>query len=278
MSQILDGKSLSLKIKEELRKMIEERVSNGFKPPRLDIIMIGNDYATSLYVGIKKSLGQDIGVEVVVHDLDYAIETKDLIGKINEIENITDGILVQLPLPERIDTRKVLDSIPVHLDIDGLTTENLEKLKKNELGAIPSATALGVITLLKENNIELEGKRVCMIGNSIEVGQPLSAMLKNEGSIVTVCDIDTPNTKEISKESDIVISATGNPEMVTKEWIKKDAVVIDIGISRVGERIVGDVNYEDVKDQVSYISPVPGGVGPMTVVSLFRNLITTLKT
>ncbi len=246
--------------------------SSGVKP-RLDIIQVGEDYATSLYVGIKKGVGADLGVEVVVHKLDFAIETKDLIGKINEIESETNGILVQLPLPDRIDTNKVLDSVPVHLDVDGLNSENLQKLKDGDETAIPSATALGIFTLLKEYEIAIVGKTVCMIGNSIEVGQPLTAILNNQGALVTVCNQQTKDIKEISKASDILITATGNPEMITREWLNKDAVVVDVGISRKEGRIVGDVNYEDVKDIVSYITPVPGGVGPMTVVCLFKNLL-----
>src|SRR5690606_21601797 len=131
--------------------------------------------------------------------------------------------------------------------------------------ALPSATALGVITLLKEYDISLNGAKVCMIGKGIETGQPITAMLRNEGAEVTVCDITNPNTQETSGKSDIVISATGNPEMITKEWLKKGAVVVDIGVSKQGDKVVGDVNFEDVKDIVSYITPVPGGVGPMTV-------------
>ncbi|KKR05563.1 MAG: Bifunctional protein FolD [candidate division WS6 bacterium GW2011_GWF2_39_15] len=269
MVQILDGRKISKEIAQELKEKIS---SLPFKP-RLDIVQVGKDYATSLYVGIKKKVGEDIGVEVVVHEFDYSIETKDLIEEINKIEKASNGILVQLPLPDHIDTKRVLDRVDIRLDVDGLNSATLEKLRRNESDATPSATALGVITLLKRSGIELNGKSACVIGNSIEVGQPLSAMFKNEGCDVTVCDINTPNTKELSMEADIVTVAVGKVEIVTKEWVKEGAIVVDIGINRVGDRIVGDVKYEEVKEIASFITPVPGGVGPMTVVSLFSNLV-----
>jgi len=273
MIDVLNGRELSSKIKKRLQERIESNISRGMLKPSLDIIQVGKEYATTLYIGMKRKIGEEIGVNVTVHQFEEGVETKELIGKINEIENQTNGILVQLPLPEQIDTKKVLDSIPLNLDVDGLNSGNLEKLRRNEEDAVSSATALGVINLLKDREIELKGRKVCMIGNSVEVGQPLAAMFRNNESIVEICDIYTPNTQEISKRSDIVAVAVGKPGLVNREWVKNGAVVIDIGVNRVGDKILGDVVFEDVKDIVSYISPVPGGVGPMTVVSLFSNLV-----
>lgn len=272
--KILDGRKISEKILKTLSREIKSRKLL----PRLDIIQVGDDYATNVYVALKKRVGESIGVEVEVGKFDETVSEETLLSTISELKDTTNGILVQLPLPKHINTKLILDSIPLDKDVDGLNSLNLKKLRDGDSTGILSATAKGIISLLKGYDISTVDRKVCLIGYSIEVGQPLEAILKQMGASVTVCNRDTGNIKDITRDSDIIIVATGTPRLVKRDWIKEGAVLIDVGISKDKDgKLVGDVDFDDVKDLVSYITPVPGGVGPMTIASLFENVVESIN-
>lgn len=273
---ILDGKQTALKISEKIQKDIQEYKELDKREPRLDIILVGNDYASKMYVDMKYKKAQELGIEVNVHTYDENVQEDELIQLINDLnkESTVDGIMVQLPLPKHINESNVLEKISPLKDVDGLTSTNLGKLFKNDPTAIAPATAKGILKLLKEYGIEIEGKSAVVIGRSDIVGLPTVALLQNENATVTVCHSHTTNLKEICKKADILVSSMGKAEYIDIEYVKEGSVVIDVGTNKKEEgKLVGDVNFENVKDLVSYITPVPGGVGPMTIACLFSNLI-----
>ncbi len=273
---ILDGKQTALRISEKLKEEIQGYIKSGKRAPRIDIILVGNDYASKMYVDMKYKKALDLGIEVNVHTYDENVQEDELIQLINDLNKDTniDGVMVQLPLSKHINESNVLEKISPLKDVDGLTSINLGKLFKNDSTAIAPATAKGILELLKEYNIDIDGKTAVVIGRSDIVGLPTAALLQNENATVTVCHSHTQNLKEITKQADILIVGIGKPEYIDLEYIKEGSVVIDVGTNKKEEgKLVGDVNFENVKDLVSYITPVPGGVGPMTIACLFSNLI-----
>ena len=277
---ILDGTKISEELLQELKAKINSLKVNISRSPRLDIILIGNDFASTKYVSMKERKAKEIGIEVNIHRFD-ATSTEDEIVKIitelNDNDSV-DGIMVQLPLPKNFNEEKVISKISVDKDVDGLTAESLGKLFRKEKCFV-SATPRGIGILLDKYNIEVEEKNVVIIGRSKIVGLPVSALMLNRNATVTICHSHTKNLQDICKTADILIVGIGKPNFINKEFIKQGATVIDVGFNKDLEsgKTVGDVNYEDVKDMVSYITPVPGGVGPMTIASLLENVINSYE-
>ena len=243
------------------------------------MIQVGDDPASSVYVRNKKRACEYIGVKSLSYELPESTTEEELlalIGKLNEDQTV-HGILCQLPLPKHIDEEKVLNTISPKKDVDGFHPQNVGALVVGQKGFI-SCTPAGIIELLKRSNIEIAGKRCVVIGRSNIVGKPMALLMLRENATVTVCHSKTTNLKEICKEADILIVAIGKPQFVTADYVKDGAVVIDVGIHRDAEnKLCGDVAYDEVKDHTSAITPVPGGVGPMTIAMLMHNCVEAMK-
>ncbi len=274
--KLLDGKKLSKKI----YKTIKKKVKNLNIEPRLDIILVGNDYSSKLYVKMKKKKAEELGIKTRIHKFQSNItETKilKLIESLNKNEK-TNGIMIQLPLPQHINRNKVLNKIDYRKDVDGLTAYNLGLIYQGKPNLI-AATPLGIVKLLEEYNITPQGKIITIIGTSPYVGLPLVGLLNSMGGTITLCHSKTVSVKQHSQKADILISATGQPHLIKKDWVKKNATVIDVGIEKDPQtgKLVGDVDFENVAPKTNYITPVPGGIGPMTVASLMENVVTVCE-
>ncbi|MDD2270404.1 MAG: bifunctional 5,10-methylenetetrahydrofolate dehydrogenase/5,10-methenyltetrahydrofolate cyclohydrolase [Candidatus Dojkabacteria bacterium] len=279
---ILDGKTVSEEILQRLEEEVKNLLDQGHRVPRLDIIIVGHDFASEKYVSMKEKKGQKVGIKIVLHKFEDDAEDAEIISlirKLNE-DSLIDGIMVQLPLTnisKTFNTKDILESIDVSKDVDGLTYSSLGAVWV-ERESIGPATPTGIIKLLNEYDIDVTGKNVVVVGRSKIVGLPLAAMLSRRDATVTVAHSKSENLPEICKEADILAVGIGKPKYINRDYIKKGAIVIDIGINRDYEgNLVGDVDFEEVKDHCSYITPVPGGVGPMTIASLFSNLIKVYK-
>ena len=272
--KLIDGKAISAQIKDELKEQVATLKEQGIELT-LAVIQVGQDPASSVYVRNKKNASAYIGINSVAHELPEETtqeELLDLIDKLNKYEKI-NGILVQLPLPKHIDEDEVISAIAPSKDVDGFHPQNVGALSIGKKGFV-SCTPAGIIQLLKRSNIDIEGKECIVLGRSNIVGKPMAMLLLRENGTVTVCHSKTKNLKEITKRADILIVALGKPKFITKEYIKEGAVVIDVGIHRNSEnKLCGDVDFDDVKDSVSAITPVPGGVGPMTIAMLMYNCV-----
>lgn len=266
---IINGK----KLQEEKLELFSKQIQEINEKLKLVVIQVGNNESSNIYINNKKKLCAKVGVlfEHIKYD---TIEEKELITKIEELNNdsTVTGILVQLPLSNEIDEKKVIDSINPQKDVDGLTTSNIGKLFSGDKGIVP-CTALGILNILKSINIDLEGANVVIVGRSRLVGLPLAGLLLRQNATVTVCHSKTKDLKEKTKQADILIVATGKKGLITEDFVKENAVVIDVGINRVDEKIYGDCEFEEIKDKCKAITPVPGGVGPLTVTMLINNII-----
>lgn len=268
--KLIDGKKIQTEMIEELNA----KVKGLKKAPKLVIIQIGDFGPSNKYVAQKKTVGDKVGIEVE-HIRFYENNTEDeVLAKIDELNNDVNvnGIMVQLPLPKGFDENKITNRVASYKDVDGLTTENIGRLFDGK-NAFTPCTALGVMELFKRYNIDLKGKHAVIIGRSKLVGKPLIACLLNENATVTVCHSKTENLTAITKKADILIVAIGKKYFVTKDMVRKGTVVIDVGINVEDGKIYGDVNFDDVKSKASYMTPVPNGVGRMTVISLMNNVI-----
>lgn len=266
--QILDGKKLSLKIQEELK----EKVSSLKTKPCLAVILVGDDKASKVYVRNKEKAAEYIGIDTTTYRLEESTTTEDLLALIDKLNNDSsvNSILVQLPLPKHIDEEKVLLSILPEKDVDGFHPTNMGHLWLGKPRLVP-CTPAGIIKLLDEYKIPIDGKNAVVIGRSNVVGKPIAQLLLERNATVTLTHSHTHNLKDIVKNADIVVVAIGKPKFVTKDFIKKGAVVADVGINRdKNNKLVGDVDFENVKDLTSFITPVPGGVGPLTVATLME--------
>ncbi len=281
LMKILDGKLVSDTILDGISDEISQITKYGEKIPRLDIILVGNDYGSEKYVSMKEKVGKDVGINVVVHRLDPMVNTLDVVNLIDGLDKDSDvdGYMVQLPLPDQINTNLVLDAIDPRKDVDGLSPINLGKLFQKDPAAIVPATPLGILKLFEAYNIKLFGKHVVILGASSIVGIPLEAILLEKNATVTLCNVHTTNIQDIAQTADILISATGVPLLVNRGFLKEDCVVVDVGSNRHPEtgKLVGDVDWDSIQGIPSYITPVPGGVGPMTIASLMSNLMTCYK-
>lgn len=278
-AKILDGKAIAKQEQDLIAKEVKARIQKGQRAPGLAVILVGLDHASQLYVQKKRYACQEIGFHSQAFDLPADISEKELLNKIEELNQseLIDGILVQLPLPPHISTEKVIEAIAPHKDVDGFHPYNLGKLAQNQPGLRP-CTPVGIVTLLSHTDVKLQGASVCMIGASRIVGRPMALELLNQDATVTICHRYTRDLANQVKQADIVIVAAGSPMLIQGNWIKKGAVVIDVGINRLESgQIVGDVDFEQAKLRASWITPVPGGVGPMTVVSLLKNTLLAAK-
>ena len=272
MPQILDGKAISAQIKEEVKERVAALAAQG-KKVCLAVIQVGNDPASSVYVGNKKKACAYVGIESLAYELAEETtqeELLDLIRELNAREDV-NGILVQLPLPKQIDEDAVIRAIDPKKDVDGFHPQSVGALCIGQPGFV-SCTPAGIIQLLKRSGIEISGKECVVIGRSNIVGKPMALLLLRENGTVTVCHSRTKDLKEVAKRADILVVAVGKPKMITREYVKEGAVVIDVGIHRnENNKLCGDVDYEDVAPVCSAITPVPGGVGPMTIAMLMYN-------
>jgi methylenetetrahydrofolate dehydrogenase (NADP+)/methenyltetrahydrofolate cyclohydrolase len=274
MAQIIDGKKISQELKDELKIKVEKYKEQG-KIITLAVIQVGNDKASSVYVGNKKKACEYIGINSLAYELEESTTEEELLNLIKELNNRDDvnGILVQLPLPKHINEDKVIETIDAKKDVDGFHPMSVGALSIGKKGFI-SCTPYGIIELLKRSNIEIDGKECVIIGRSNIVGKPMAMLMLRENATVTVAHSHTKNLKEIAKRADILIVAIGKPQFINSEYVKEGAVVIDVGIHRdENNKLCGDVDYEDVLPYVSAITPVPGGVGPMTIAMLMKNCV-----
>ena len=276
--ELINGKELAKKIRGELKVEVDNLRKDGIIP-KLAVIMVGNDKASEVYVRNKSKACNEIGIEFEEFLLDSNIKQEELIELIKKLNNRKDvhGILLQSPIPEYLNIREAFDTIDYRKDVDGFNPINIGKLAIGE-DAFVSCTPYGVIKMLEEYNIPIEGKRAVIIGRSNIVGKPLIQCLLNKNATVTICHSRTKNIDEITKEADILIAALGKPKFVKENMVKENAVVIDVGINRNEEgKLVGDVDFENVSKKASYITPVPGGVGPMTIAMLMNNVVKATK-
>lgn len=278
VAQIIDGKAISAQIKEELKEKVEAMQAEGTEVT-LAVIQVGNDPASTVYVGNKKKACEYIGIRSLAYELEEETtqeELLELISQLNERRDV-NGILVQLPLPKHIDEDKVIGAIHPKKDVDGFHPQSVGALCIGQPGFV-SCTPAGIIQLLKRSGIEIEGKECVVIGRSNIVGKPMALLLLRENGTVTVAHSRTKDLKEVTKRADILVVAVGKPRMITREYVKEGAVVIDVGIHRNEDnKLCGDVDYEDVAPVCSAITPVPGGVGPMTIAMLMNNCVESVK-
>lgn len=274
MTTLLDGKQCALDIEAQLKTSIDALRQNGERIPKLVVILVGTNPASVSYVTNKAKACTRVGILSEIIQLPE-ISSEDAV--IEEVKGLNadpnvDGILVQLPLPKHIRSKAVIESIDPDKDVDGLHSVNVTKLVMNERGFIP-CTAKGVVTLLKAYNVPLAGSDVVVLGRSQLVGRPLAQLLLNENCTVTVCHSKTRDIPHYTRQADIVVAAIGKPKMVTLDYLSAKSVVVDVGINKVEDKLVGDVDFEAAWDKVTAISPVPKGVGPMTIVTLLQNTL-----
>lgn len=272
--KILDGKAVSLKVKESVKVRADELKKFGVEPT-LAVVLVGEDKASQTYVRAKEKACNEYGIKSVAHRLSENTTQNELLALINvlNLDDSIHGILVQLPLPKHIDTNVVLAAIDPRKDVDGFHAVNVGKLVSGLDGFVP-CTPLGVMEILKEYGIDVAGLNAVVIGRSNIVGKPMANLLLNASATVTVTHSKTKNLKEICKNADLIVAAIGKPFFLKADMVKDGAVVVDVGINRLDDgRLVGDVDFEEVASKCSYITPVPGGVGPMTIAMLLNNTI-----
>ena len=271
--KILDGKAVSLKVKESVKVRADELKKFGIEPT-LAVVLVGEDKASQTYVRAKEKACNEYGIKSVAHRLSEKTTQNELLALINvlNLDDSIHGILVQLPLPKHIDTNVVLAAIDPRKDVDGFHAVNVGKLVSGLDGFVP-CTPLGVMEILKEYGIDVAGLNAVVIGRSNIVGKPMANLLLNASATVTVTHSKTKNLKEICKNADLIVAAIGKPFFLKADMVKDGAVVVDVGINRLDGRLVGDVDFDEVAPKCSYITPVPGGVGPMTIAMLLNNTI-----
>jgi methylenetetrahydrofolate dehydrogenase (NADP+) / methenyltetrahydrofolate cyclohydrolase len=279
MSQIINGKDVAKKVKEEIVKEIIELKTKQGKTPCLAVVLVGDDPASKIYVGMKEKVAGELGIKSLIIRLPENIKKDEIIQQVQKLNenNEVDGILVQLPLPKHISESEVVCNISSHKDVDGLTQINMGKLIRGENPDHVACTPAGVIELIKSTGIEIKGKNAVVVGRSNIVGKPLAILLLNEHATVTICHSRTKDLGEITKNADILIAAVGKAKIINGKMIKKGAIVIDVGTNRTEAGLLGDVDFESAKEIAGFITPVPGGVGPMTIAMLMKNTINAAK-
>ncbi len=283
MAQIIDGKLISTQIKDELKERVAEYKSKGINIC-LAVIQVGADPASSVYVGNKKKACAYVGIDSLAYELPEETTESELLDLIKELNARTDvnGILVQLPLPAHIDEDKVIKAIDPLKDVDGFHPESVGALSIGQKGFV-SCTPAGIIELIKRSGIDITGKECVVVGRSNIVGKPMALLLLRENGTVTICHSKTSDLKAVTKRADILVVAIGKPKFITREYVKEGAVIIDVGIHRLGTSesgksiLCGDVDYDDVLPAASAITPVPGGVGPMTIAMLMSNCVNSVE-
>lgn len=279
MDNIIDGKKVSADVKEQVRQETETLFQKYGKRPGLAVVIVGNDPASRVYVNNKKKACETVGFQ----SFEYALpedttqeELLELVGTLNADKNV-NGILVQLPVPEQIDDKAIINAISSEKDVDAFHPENVGRIMIGEYAFLP-CTPAGVMELIDSTGVEISGKKCVVIGRSNIVGKPMAMLLLHRSGTVTICHSRTQNLAEITKEADILIAAVGKANFVTGDMIKDGAVVIDVGMNRLENgKLCGDVNFEEAQQKASYLTPVPGGVGPMTIAMLMKNTLTAFK-
>ena len=278
MALLIDGKQISTDIKDELKETVARLKEQGIEGA-LAVIQVGADPASSVYVRNKKKACEYIGIRSVSYELPEETTEEELLGIIEKLndDNTINGILCQLPVPAHMDENKIIRTIAPQKDVDGFHTQNVGALVVGQEGFV-SCTPAGVIQLLKRSDIAIEGKHCVVVGRSNIVGKPMALLMLQENATVTICHSRTKNLKEICKEADILIVAIGKPKFITADYVKEGATVIDVGIHRMEDgKLCGDVDFDQVEPHVSAITPVPGGVGPMTIAMLMNNCVESMK-
>lgn len=271
---IIDGKALAKEKRAEIAKQVEALKEKGVTPG-LAVVLVGEDPASQIYVRNKHKACEEVGIYSRKITLPEETTEEEILKIIDELNNDPeiDGILVQLPLPKHIDPDKVILSISPDKDVDGFHPVNAGRLLTGQDGFFP-CTPLAVMELIKSAGVDVSGKEAVVVGRSTIVGKPVSMLLLRENATVTICHSKTKDLADVCRRADILVAAVGRPEMITSDYVKEGAVVIDVGINRVGEKkVVGDVAFDEVKDKAAYITPVPGGVGPMTITMLLYNTL-----
>lgn len=272
MTTLIDGKKTAAEVREQLRQKVEKLSGK----PSIAVIIVGNNPASKVYVSSKHKAAQAIGIESVVIEMDENVSQQELESKIDDLNADTsiNAILVQLPLPKHINSDEIIGKIKPEKDVDGFHPVNVGKLNTGLKPYAVSCTPAGIIRLLESYNIPIAGKHAVVIGRSNIVGKPMAALLLSRHATVTMCHSRTTNIQELVKQADIIVAAVGIPNFVQNDWVKDGAVVIDVGINRTSEgKLVGDVDFEAIKEKASFITPVPGGVGPMTIAMLLENTV-----
>lgn len=272
-AQIIDGKLISQTVRSEVSARVKARIDAGLRAPGLAVVLVGQDPASQVYVGSKRRACDEVGFVSKSFDLPASATEAELLALVNELNNDDeiDGILVQLPLPAGIDSTKVLEQITPEKDVDGFHPYNVGRLSQR-IPKLRSCTPKGIITLLDRYNIELRGKHAVVVGASNIVGRPMTLELLLAGCTTTTCHRFTKDLESHVRQADLVVVAVGKPNFIPGEWIKEGAIVVDVGINRLDSgKLIGDVGFDIAKEKASYITPVPGGVGPMTVASLIEN-------
>ena len=275
---IIDGKKEAANLREEIKNEILEIKKKTNKNPNLTVILIGDFTPSQIYVRNKEKNSTEVGITSNVIKYPKEVKEKEVLDKINELNNDKNisGILVQLPLPEQISKEKIINAIDPKKDVDGFNPINVGNLASGYKSIVP-CTPLGCLLLVKKVEKNLSGKHAVIIGRSNLNGKPMAQLLLKENCTVTIVHSKTKNLKEECLKADILVAAVGVPNLVKKDWVKSSAIIIDVGINKVGDKIVGDVNFEEIKDNIKAITPVPGGVGPMTIACLLKNTLECFK-
>ena len=275
---IIDGKKEAANLREEIKNEILEIKKKTNKNPNLTVILIGDFTPSQIYVRNKEKNSTEVGITSNVIKYPKEVKEKEVLDKINELNNDKNisGILVQLPLPEQISKEKIINAIDPKKDVDGFNPINVGNLASGYKSIVP-CTPLGCLLLIKKVEKNLSGKHAVIIGRSNLNGKPMAQLLLKENCTVTIVHSKTKNLKEECLKADILVAAVGVPNLVKKDWVKSSAIIIDVGINKVGDKIVGDVNFEEIKDNIKAITPVPGGVGPMTIACLLKNTLECFK-
>lgn len=271
MAKIMDGKQLSIEIQDEIKQSIKAEMIK----PSVAVIQVGNDPASNTYIKNKEKACNNVGIYFRYFKFEDGTPELTIINKIKELNNddYVNGIIIQLPLPERYNEKRLVNQIINSKDIDGLTDINIGRLLNGKKTLVP-CTPLGIMELLKNYDVSLTGKNVVIVGKGKLTGKPLMYLMLNEGATVTVCHSQTVDLSRYTKEADVLVSATGVSGLITADMVKDGVVVVDVGINNENGKIVGDVDYENVSKKASLITPVPGGVGPMTIAMLLKNIVT----
>lgn len=281
MAVIIDGKAMAKRIREEVRGGVQNLIGRGKAAPKLVVVLVGENEASQIYVRNKEKACAEAGIISETRRIPLSIKQKELVGTINDLNNdqSVDGILVQLPLPGTINEEDVINTIKFDKDVDGIHPFNLGKLLKGEMPSFIPCTPQGIMEMILSTRVEIKGKRVVVVGRSNIVGKPVAILLLQEHATVTICHSRTADLGEEVRRGDIVIAAVGSPEIIRGEMIKEGAIVIDVGMNRLPatagkpEKLVGDVEFSSASKRAGFISPVPGGVGPMTIAMLLKNTL-----
>ena len=274
-AQLLDGKALAAELRHQLRQQVKSQIDQGIRPPGLAVVLVGQDPASQIYVRNKRKACEDVGILSKAYDLPTSTSEEELLSLLDQLntDEMIDGILVQLPLPAHINAEKVIERIVPHKDVDGFHPYNMGRLALR-MPLLRSCTPKGVMSLLAKANLNLDGLDAIIVGQSNIVGRPMALELLAARCTITVCHSRTRDLQHKVRQADLVVVAIGKPEFVRGDWIKPGAIVVDVGMNRlVDGKLVGDVDFTGAAQQASWITPVPGGVGPMTIASLLENTV-----